>query len=239
MLSCSCPRICKFALAVAVSSLAGCYDFNALTEGYKDLGLKDLNRDGPADTPATCEKFVDGTQLLYINFDRSKPWTAKCAGGKTYLLLTRTGVGENYSQYKAGGFSPGADVTTRYAAVHFDPDKLLVDVSDQKFATSSGSLQGPGGTVTSMPYGVAMDCINKTTAMGKANIDLHDTSFAIAPDALVVGGFQMASMFTVSLDERAAVLSGGGECGWASAGNHSGAPVNTAGGFQFQLQYKP
>lgn len=189
--------------------------------------------------PTTCGNMPDGAQVLYIASDLTRPWTARCVDGETYLPLAHTGIDENYSQYKAGGYSPGTDVVTRYAAVRFDPVSMLVDVSDQTFTTSSGSLQGPGGTITSMPYGVAMDCVSKLGTTAAASVDLRDTPFAIRNNVFSAGGFQMASGASISSDAKLALLRGGGECGWVSAGPYSGAPVNKAGGFQLPLQYSP
>lgn len=231
-------------LALVVSSALGC-EFGIPTSD-RDLSANVDNGEILADLavadkpPTTCVNLADGTRVLYVNADPSKPWTARCVGGREYLSLPRIQPGENYSRYTAGGFSPGTDVTTRYTAIRLDPQSLLVDVSDQTFATSSGSLSHSGGLlVASMPYGVAMDCVDKLKATGNANIDLRDTAFAIGPNAFVPGGLQAVSKATVSPDGKMAALVGGGVCGWVAAGTYSGNPINNAGGFQLPLQYKP
>lgn len=69
---------------------------------------------------------------------------------REYLDLAATGENQNFSQYTAGGASPGTNI---------DPTTLTVDVGDLTFATSTGKLQhssvtrGPSSPyVTSMPY---------------------------------------------------------------------------------------
>lgn len=217
----------------------GCFDFDALTNGGDRTVTVDAGADLVPHLPETCSNLVDGQQILFISADPTRPWTARCAGGLTYLPLVHTGSDANYSQYKAGGYSPGQDVVTAYTAVRLDPASLLVDVSDQTFSTSSGSLRGAGASVVTMPYGVAMDCVSKQTATGKANIDLRGTSFTIRNNVFVAGGLQTASTVALASDAKVANLSGGGECGWMAAGSYSGGPVNKAGGFQLPLQYQP
>lgn len=79
---------------------------------------------------------------------------------REYLDLAATGENQNFSQYTAGGASPGTNVRTSFTKVRIDPTTLTVDVGDLTFATSTGKLQhssvtrGPSSPyVTSMPYG--------------------------------------------------------------------------------------
>jgi hypothetical protein len=74
-----------------------------------------------------------------------------------YLSLWSSG--QNYAQYTAGGASPGTDVLTTYSRVRLLPDALQIDISDVRHSSSTGSLEHGAYTVTSMYYGVAMDCI--------------------------------------------------------------------------------
>lgn len=233
--------LCRQILQLLLISSAGCFDFDALTRG-SDLGAR-ADAGGSADLlprrAETCADLPDGSQTLFVAADPAKPWAARCVGGRAYLPLARVGAGANYSQYTAGGYSIGQDVVTRYTAVRLDPVSLFVDVSDQTFSTSSGVLQGSGERVSSMPYGVAMDCVSKQTATGKANIDLRDTPFAIRDNVFAAGGLQTAGATALSADGKVADLVGGGECGWEAAGSYGSAPVNKAGGFQLPLRYSP
>jgi hypothetical protein len=182
--------LCKGAISMLMLASAGCFDFDALTRG-SDLDAR-ADAGGSADLlprrAETCTDLPDGSQTLFVAADPAKPWAARCVGGRAYLPLARVGAGANYSQYTAGGYSIGQNVVTRYTAVRLDPVSLFVDVSDQTFSTSSGVLQGSGERVSSMPYGVAMDCVSKQTATGKANIDLRDTPFAIRDNVFAAGG---------------------------------------------------
>lgn len=232
--------VCKYTISMFMLGSVGCFDFDALTRG-SDLGTRTdaaaANADLLPHWSETCINLPDGPQTLFMAADPAKPWAARCVGGLAYLLLARTGGDANYSQYTAGGYSIGQDVVTRYAAVRLDPVSLLVDVSDQTFSISSGVLQGSGERVSSMPYGVAMDCVSKQTATGKANIDLRDTPFSIRDNVFAAGGLQTAGAAALSPDGKVADLVGGGECGWEAAGSYSRAPINKAGGFQLPLRY--
>ena len=66
------------------------------------------------------------------------------AAGKDYLEV-RSGRGVNSGQYAAGGAASGTTVTTKYTKVRLDPANLRVDMGDQSFATSTGSLTIPTG----------------------------------------------------------------------------------------------
>ena len=140
----------------------------ALEDGAIDEVAEALSPPPPP-PPATCQEIRsanpaagDGSYVLHIGHDPAKGWTAFCHAMGTapaeFLSLPHVGPGSNFSQYTAGGASSGTTVLTRYAKVRIDPASLLVDISDQTFSTSSGSLMNGSTTVTSMPYGVAMSC---------------------------------------------------------------------------------
>jgi hypothetical protein len=120
--------------------------------------------------------------------------------------------------------------------VRLDPVTLLVNIADQTFATSTGSLNHPGGTlVTSMPYGVAFACIAPGDAAGLANIDLTGTPFAVV-NTFSVQGAAPAGSTTVSNDDRVVNLTGGGFCGWNAPASLFN-PFNTNAGFNLQLAF--
>src|SRR5690349_7944745 len=87
---------------------------------------------------------------------------------REYLTLVNTGGGSNYSAYGQLGSGP-VPVVTRYTRIRLDPMTLLVDISDQTFATSTGFQCCIGTTpVTSMPYANAASCIGWDD--GNANV---------------------------------------------------------------------
>jgi GON domain/Complement Clr-like EGF-like len=198
--------------------------------------------------PASCTEIaerhpgsVDGPFTLYLGGDPKKPWTAFCAALATapaeYLSLT----GSNFSQYTAGGASPGSNVRTTYTKVRFLPGTLAIEISDGKFATSAGNLTHSGQTaVTSMPFGVAMDCRSGGSNQGAAAIDLRGTSFALATNAFAAGGVQSATSLNVMDSSQRATLTGGGLCGWLAP---TGAPINpfnnNAAGTTLSVAYDP
>src|SRR5262249_21368163 len=158
----------------------------------------------------------DGNYTLYIGHDIHKPWMAFCRDmpgtPSEYLTLAHVGPNVNFSQYTAGGAVDGTNVRTNYSKVRIDPATLLVDISDQTFSSSTGSLIHGGETVSSMPFGVGMSCDD--TASGVGNIDLGGTPFAVATDEFLVGGYDSSGTATYSNGNRVVTLAGGGFCGW-------------------------
>jgi hypothetical protein len=173
---------------------------------------------------------------------------APAAMPRLFLLLRRTGDGENFSQFTAGGTISGTDVVTSYTALALDPTPVStspltfrVNIADQTFATSTGGACCIGTEqITSMPYGVAADCNAPGSATGVANIDLTGTGFHVASSqTFAVQGFE-AMGSTIQLRPRIVDLSGGGFCGWNSPPGLFN-PINTdplndaSGGFDLQI----
>ncbi|MGH3548983.1 MAG: GON domain-containing protein, partial [Pseudonocardiaceae bacterium] len=167
-----------------------------------------------ADVHAADPTAPDGTYTL---LNGGKGLTLYCfdmAGTpREYVTLVNTGTGTNFSQYTAGGASPGTDVRTTFSKLRIYPATLTVDIGDLTFATSTGSLDhaGSGTQVTSMPYGVAMSCTSNPDGLG--NIDLRGTSFTVA-DTFDVGGAGASGSATPSSGNKVIDLTGGGFCGW-------------------------
>ncbi|ADO75393.1 GON domain-containing protein [Stigmatella aurantiaca] len=183
------------------------------------------------DIQAIQPEATDGEYTLYANRNPLKPWTAWChdmAGTPAeYLPLVHTGT-SNYSQYTAGGYSPGTSVRTEYTRLRLDPVTLRVTTSDQTFSSSTGQLQHGAQQVTSMPYAVAMGC----NRWGVGNVDLRGTPFAVASNTFSRGGASSeGSSFTHSSGNQVVNLSGFGICGWAgplgsyNPFNQSGMPL--------------
>ncbi|MCP2269927.1 GON domain-containing protein [Actinokineospora diospyrosa] len=146
---------------------------------------------------------------------------------REYLNLSFTGPSLNYSQYTAGGASPGTNVRTAFTKLRVDPKTLTVDINDTTFATSSGTLTHGGDRVTSVAYAVAMAC-NGSAGVGQANLDLRGTAFTVA-STFAPGGFTPFGTATPSSDGQVVALTGGGYCGWnaPSAGVYN--PYNPQG----------
>lgn len=173
--------------------------------------------------PETCADIADdpgaadGDYTLYIGKDPEKPWTAHCvdlAGEpRDYLPLVAVGGGRNFSQYTAGGATPGTNVRTEFTRVRIDPISLLVNIDDLSFASSTGQLEHGGEPVTAMPFGVAAGCDH--SANGVANVDLTGTPFKLA-DPFCTAGFQSVGSIAFGEDDQVVDLTGGGFCGWSS-----------------------
>ncbi|HEX3513547.1 MAG TPA: GON domain-containing protein [Trebonia sp.] len=168
-------------------------------------------------------KAPDGDYLLYNN---GNLFTVYCDDMSTntpreYIDLIDTWSGENFSQYTAGGASPGWNVRTSFTKLRIDPDSLTVDIGDLTFTKSTGSLKHSNSsiTVTSMPYGVAMSCTAPSQAKGVGNIDLRWTAFQVS-SAFTVGGSNAKGSAVVSQENQLVNLTGGGYCGWI-APSHS------------------
>lgn len=195
--------------------------------------------------PTTCNDiamrvpgFTGGNQTLYFGGDTDQPWTASCEGSSTtwkeYLQLT----GANYSQYTAGN-GAGTSVRTTYTKVRILPATAKIDIADQTHATSMGSLSHSGMTVTSMPYGVAMDCGGNDSHTGVAQIDLGGTPFVIS-DAFALRGSQADGSIVKQNNGRQVSLTGGGNCGWVAPAPAPYNPFNQiTGGDILDLAYLP
>lgn len=209
-----------------------------------------VNPDDPiCDLPVTCAEVLakdpaatDGEYTLYIDRDPAKPWTAYCADmagtPSEYLTLVSTGGDRNFSQYTAGGGSPGTSVRTSFTRVRIDPADMTIVIVDQTFSSSSGSLTHGSGAVTSMPFGVAMSCDGSASGVG--NIDLTGTPFVVLT-GFCQGGFQPQGSSELSQNDQVVNLTGGGSCGWTGPANPCpDNPFNGNGGTtKIQLGYRP
>lgn len=189
---------------------------------------EDVLTEEPLRYPQTCRELAttkpdatDGSYTLYLGGDAARPWTAYCKDLGTqapteYLTLPATsptnGNG-NFAQYTAGGNAPGSDVRTIYQRVRLDPLRLLVDVSDRTYASSSGSLLHYRATLTAVPFATAHDCLAPDSATGLGRIDLTGTPFAVAPDAFERQGDSPGGAATYRAHDQVVTLTGGGLCG--------------------------
>jgi hypothetical protein len=201
--------------------------------------------------PATCVEVkahvpaaTDGAYTLYLTGDAAKPWKAFCAAMTTTPLEYLSLTGANSAQYSQGGASPGMDVKTTYMKVRFDPATLKIDISDRRFATSQGTLahSNSGMNVTSMPFGVAMDCRGNNSSAGVASIDLTATSFALTgPTEFAAGGNKSGSSIQLTSNNQRATITGGGFCGWNGPTGLPNDPFNdnVTSGALLKVVYQP
>jgi len=219
-----------------------CTDVNECATSNGGCAAACVNHAGTFEcyAPKTCAEVAAkipnggvGDTRLFIGGDAAKPWTAFCASGKEYLTLP-TGGTNNYSQYTKSPTS----VRTSYTKIRLDPAALLVDNSDETYSTSTGSLYQNPDTVTSMPYGVAMDCEGSNSNSGIAKIDLSNTPFAIN-DPFQGAGFNPGGGVVKSNMNRTVTVSGGGYCGYWGPSPVPYNPYNTTGGPILDVVYQP
>ena len=195
--------------------------------------------------PGTCTdihnqdpKAKDGNYILYNGTTIFTVYCYDMAGTpREYITLAQTGANANYSQYTAGGASPGTNVRTMFTKLRIDPATLTVDIGDLTFATSTGSLDHSGGgtTVTSMPYGAAMSCVGGGDTSGVGNINLRGTPFQVAA-TFTLGGAAPAGSAVFSAGNQIVNLTGGGYCGWITPSPAMYNPFNpTPGEYHLQL----
>jgi len=194
--------------------------------------------------PCTCAdihkqnpKAKDGNYIIYNDSTLFTVYCYDMAGTpREYISLTQTGANVNYSQYTAGGASPGTNVRTMFTKLRIDPATLTVDIGDLTFATSTGSLDhsGSGTTVTSMPYGAAMSCAGPGDTSGAGNINLRGTPFQLGA-TFAVGGFDPGGSAVFGGDNQVVNLTGGGYCGWITPTPVMYNPFNPSPG-EYHLQ---
>jgi hypothetical protein len=171
-----------------------------------------------------------------------------------YIGLSQTGGAHNFSQYTAGGASPGTSVVTHYTRLRIDPHPVTllpltfrVSIADQSFSSSTGQLchssPGPcsgGSVVRTMPYAVAFDCVRPGSSSGVANLDFTGTVFEVV-NTFTLQTFQGAG--STSYAPQVVNLTGGGYCGWnapaATYNPYNTNPLQDAnGGYDLQVRLR-
>jgi GON domain len=182
-------------------------------------------------------KAKDGNYILYNGNTLFTVYCYDMSGTpREYITLAQTGANANYSQYTAGGASPGTNVRTMFTKLRIDPVTLTVDIGDLTFATSTGSLNhsGSGTIVTSIPYGAAMSCAGPGDTSGVGNINLRGTPFQVGA-TFALGGADPAGSAVFSADNQQVNLTGGGYCGWITPSPAMYNPFNPGPG-EYHLQ---
>ncbi|MBM7775009.1 hypothetical protein JOD54_005213 [Actinokineospora baliensis] len=213
-------------LATCVTTLA------AVSIGASPASAKPVAVQGLLDSCAALRAAVpvaaDGNYTLATDRNLVGVYCHDMAGNpREYLNLAFTGSAANFSQYTAGGASPGSNVRTSFTKLRLDPKTLTVDINDTTFAGSTGALTHGSDRVTSVAYAVAMACGAGSTT-GQGNIDLRGTAFTVA-STFAPGGSAPFGTATPSSDGQVVGLTGGGYCGWnaPSAGVYN--PYNPQG----------
>ena len=182
---------------------------------------------------------ADGEYTLYVGGDETKPWKAYCHNGDEFLSVTDY---RNYGLLVAGGWATnGTTVRTAYEKLRIDPQTLTIDISDQTFTRSEGSLWLQGQEVTSMPLGVGIGCA-ELLVYGVGSIDLTGSPFKIVSTFGITGtgiGPSLPDGDAVFVDDDQRVEAyAGGECGVAAPTGMTGAPVNKiANGWQVKVEW--
>lgn len=216
----------------------------AVTNGGCAANCQNLDGSFACYAAASCSDAaahgVEDPDTLYVGGDPAKPWSVLCDAGAEYLSLP-AGATQNFAQYTAGGGATGTSVRTSYDKLRIDPQTLKVDINDQRFATSQGSLVHPvlNATVLSMPFGVAMDCGGPSSQLGVARIDLSGTPFVVTSQ-FAIGGNNGAGTTTPMAGGRIVQVAGGGNCGWMAVVGTPFNPFNLSGArLVLQLAWSP
>ena len=201
-----------------------------------------------AASPANCDDVkaanasaADGSYQIVLD---GAALTVYCADMSTtpqeYISLAMTAAGENFSQYTAGGDATGTDVRTSYTKLRINPTPLstspltvAVDIADQTFSSTTGSLSQGSTPVSSMPYAIAMACTAPNDDAGIANLDLRGTPFTVV-NTFQDGGFLAAGTATV-VSPQVVNLTGGGFCGWEAPAPEFN-PFNMNANYDLQLE---
>lgn len=183
----------------------------------------------PPPPPATCfdiqksqPEAEDGDYTLYLNGNPTQPILIYCHNLATtpqaFLTLAKIDPGFNESTVNY----PGTQLTTRYEKIAIDLASLRVIVNDITFATTEGNV--PDYSDASVAnYGTATGCNEGRpgTVIGRGNIDLSDTPFALADTVQFQtrGLDNEGQQAVISEDGKIVELTAGGRCGRAEAVN--------------------
>lgn len=232
-----------------------CADVNECATANGSCAAACQNTDGgfTCYVPQTCADLANhgvavnnSSHTLYLGGLATQPYTVFCAGtgaaANEYLSLS----GTNTSIYQQGGDSPGTDVKTSFTKVRFMVATKLIDISDRTFSTSVGMVNhsNTGTMVTSMAYGVAMNCKGANDSSTTASFDISATQFAFDTNSTFTkGGNQAGGSIQLSSQNQKLAVHGGGFCGWeAPTGtptNPFNANVDASNGQLLALVYAP
>ncbi len=225
-------------------------DAGSSGEGSTDPTGTEAGDTGETKGPESCADVLvgtpgaaDGAYTLHAGGDLAQPWQAWCvdmAGTpREYLILPMTGPDFNFSEFLVGPHQPETTVRTTYSRVRVDPHTLLVDVSDQTFATSVGQVTYQTLEVRAMAYATAMGCVDPDLDRARGNVDLRGTPFRVwASQWVPRAPSKFAGGAEASADDQVIQLSASGDCAYIFPGPYgSPNPTNDWGGFYLLLAY--
>jgi hypothetical protein len=159
------------------------------------------------------------------------------AAPKEYLELARRALpadpapASNFTTFASG--TPHGQwtcdcgvATGLFAKVRIDPATLRVDATDRRFTVLADSTRKDCIRATAgcppleqfvQVFGAAASCVDVAGGLhadGRANVDLRDLPFHVAPSATFAGfGFAPSGTVTFDATRKVASMTGGGDCG--------------------------
>lgn len=183
----------------------------------------------PSPPPATCfdiqesqPSAEDGDYTLYLNGNPTQPILIYCHNlaqtPQAFITLAKVEPGFNQSTINY----PGTELITRYEKIAIDLPSLRLIVDDITFAVTEGTIPDYSNASVAN-YGTATGCNEGRpgTVIGRGNIDLTDTAFALADTVQFQtrGLDNEGQQAVISDDGKMVDLTAGGRCGRAEAVN--------------------
>ena len=180
----------------------------------------------PTLPPMTCSDIqrrdplaADGEYTLFLNRNPAFPVNIYChnmmGNPAEYITLVNSGENANF----ASTAYPSDELITRYAKVRIGLHSLVLDPTDRTFATVSGSVPFYS-RVPHNDYGRAVGCneARPGAALGRGNIDLSGTNFAVDESVAFTlqGTDAEGSGAQISQGGQVVTLEAGGRCGWVA-----------------------
>jgi GON domain len=201
---------------------------HALPNGSNvDASLASVSEPGEMNNPrygGVWKSCADAARKTGLIEDRE--WLIEVAGrAVTVYCHDVAHLPREYITLPQGNFSEYASVVdrervrTEFHKVRLDLKRLLVDVTDLTFASTTryGELLHDRIRVSKMPYAVAMGCDGNNQASATARINLAGTGFGVI-DNFESQGFNAEGNVQISKSKEQVVLDGGGYCGWMAPG---------------------
>ena len=184
----------------------------------------------PVLPPMTCTDIqhsdptaADGDYTLFLNRNPAFPVNIYChnmvGSPKEYLSFINTDDSANF----ASTAYPNDELITRYAKIRIDLHHLTLDPTDRTFATVSGTAP-LYSRVPYNDYARAVGCneAQPGAALGRGNIDLTNTNFALGETLTftLAGADAEGSGAQMSQGGQIVNLEAGGRCGWVAPNEH-------------------
>jgi hypothetical protein len=154
----------------------------------------------------------DGSYTIAARGHTFDVWCADMGGEQAEYLALPAGPEQNFSTIVFPTSATNTPVRTTFTRVRFHPDTFTIDVTDHRFASSTGAVHYGASAVTAASYATAADCLDLWSLAGTASVDLRGTSFAVE-DSFEVGGWMPNGTADLSEGDQVVRLAGGGYCG--------------------------